>query len=101
MGLLGGGAHCAIIAYPIELGLLAEVRAFWKKALDEAECEFTTQHKKVIETDAKTGVRSKIPKGFPYIHADFAMGGGYAHIVDDTAEFPKDFVQHTIAGMCE
>merc|ERR1712032_1385465 len=63
--LLGAGPHTAIIAYPIELGLLAEVRAYWKKALDEVECEFETQHKKVIETDAKGGVRAKIPKKLP------------------------------------
>jgi len=99
--LMGAGPHAAIVAYPIELGLLTEARAFWKKALDEAECEFSTQHKKVIETDGKNGVRSKIPKGFPYIHADFSAGGGFAHVVDDVIEFPRNFVQHTIAGMCE
>merc|ERR1712014_261118 len=70
-------------------------------ALDEAECEFTTQHKKVIECTAKGGVRAAIPKNFPYIYIDFCLGGGYAHVVEDVVEFPKQFLQQTVAGMCE
>lgn len=99
--LLGAGPHTAIVAYPIELGLLQEARAYWRKAFDEAECEFTVQHRKVIETDAKGGIRKAVPKGFAYVHADFSLGGGYAHVVEDAQEFPRDFAQHTIAGMCE
>lgn len=99
--LLGAGAHTCIIAYPVDLGLLDEVRAFWKKALDEVEDEFEVQHKQVIVTEAKGGVRNKVPKGFPYVHADFSLGGGYAHVIENPHEFPRDFVQHTVAGMCE
>lgn len=99
--LLGGGGHAAIVAYPIELPLLDQARGYWKKALDEAENEFETTHKKVIPTDTKGGVRRAVPKGFPYIHVDFCLGGGYAHIVDNVVDFQRDFVQHTIAGMCE
>merc|ERR1719253_830504 len=72
--LLGGGGHAAIVCYPIPLEILPEVRSYWKKALDEAEDEFETQHKKVIPTDGKTGVRGFVPKGF---------------------------VQDTVAGICE
>lgn len=99
--LMGGGPHAVVVAYPIEQGLLQEAKAFWKKAFDEAECEWTTQHKKVIPTDPRTGVRKAVPKGFPYVHVDFSMGGGYAHVVDNVQEFPRDFAQHTVAGMCE
>merc|ERR1711972_962688 len=98
---MGAGPHAAVVAYPIEMALLQEARAYWKKALDEAECEFATQHKKVIETSAKGGVRAAIPKNFPYVHVDFALQGGYAHVVEDTSEFPRQFAQQTIAGMCE
>jgi len=99
--LVGGGQHAAVIAYPVDLEILPEARAFFKKAFDEAECEWSTQHKKVIPTSAKGGVRDAIPKNFPYVHIDFALGGGYAHVVEDAAEFPKEFAQQTIAGMCE
>jgi len=99
--LLGAGPHMAIAAYPIDMEMLPEARAYWKKAFEEAECEFTVQHKKVITTDAKSGVRGAVPKGFTYVHVDFCLGGGFAHIVEDTHEFPRDFAQHTIAGMCE
>lgn len=99
--LLGAGPHTAIVAYPVEPGLLQEARAYWRKAFDEAECEFTVQHKKVIETDVQGGVRKAIPKGFAYVHATFSLGAGYAHVVEDTQEFPKDFAQQTIAGMSQ
>jgi len=99
--LLGGGPHAAIVAYPVEKGLLIEAPAFWKKALDEVENEFEVQHKKVIKTDAKSGVRGAVPKGFPYVHAEFSVGGGYAHVVENVPEFPRDFMQHTVAGISE
>jgi hypothetical protein len=99
--ILGAGPHAVVAVYPIEMGLLAEARAYWKKTLDDAENEFTTQHKRVIPTDAKGGVRKAVPKGFAYVHVDFALGGGYAHIVEDATEFPRNFARDTIAGMCE
>ncbi|CAE7666684.1 cwf19l2 [Symbiodinium pilosum] len=99
--LLGAGPHCCIVAYPIEMGLLVQARTYWKKALDEAENEFETTHAKVIDTDSKGGVRSAVPKGFPYVHVDFSLGGGFAHVIDNVAEFPREFAQHVIAGMCE
>jgi len=98
---MGGGSHTVVVAYPVELAVLSQARSFFKKAFDEAECEWSTQHKKVIETTAKGGVRAAIPKNFPYVHVDFALGGGYAHVVEDAQEFPEKFVQQTIAGMCE
>jgi len=99
--LLGGGPHAAVVAYPVDLALLSEARAYFKKAFDEAECEWSAQHKKVLPTSAKGGIREAIPKNFPYVHIDFCLGGGYAHVVEDAGEFPKDFAQQTIAGMCE
>lgn len=80
--LLGGGPHAAVVAYPVDTGVLDEARAYFKKALDEAECEWSAQHKKVIETTAKGGVRDAIPRNFPYVHVDFSLGGGYAHVVE-------------------
>lgn len=99
--LMGAGPHAAVVAYPIEMGLLVEARAYFKKALDESECEWVAQHKRVIDTDAKGGVRAKVPKHFPYVHVDFCLGGGYAHVVEEAGEFPREFMQQTIAGMCE
>ena len=34
-----------------------------------------------------------------YIHVDFSLGGGFAHVIDNVPEFPRDFAQHVIAGM--
>lgn len=99
--LVGGGAHAHVVAYPVDPAIIPEARAYFKKALDEAECEWSAQHKKVIVTSGKGGVRDAIPKNFPYVHVDFNLSGGFAHVVEDASEFPKDFLQHTIAGMCE
>merc|ERR1711907_399772 len=99
--LMGGGPHAVVVAYPIELDVFSQARSFFKKAFDEAECEWSAQHKKVIETSAKGGVRAAIPKHFPYVHIDFSLGGGYAHVVEEASEFPREFAQQTIAGMCE
>ena len=41
------------------------------------------------------------PSFFRYVHVDFSLGGGFAHVVDNVVDFPKDFVQHVMAGMCE
>ena len=30
---------------------------------------------------------------------DFSLGGGFAHVIDNVAEFPRDFAQDVIAGM--
>jgi len=99
--LLGCGPHACVVAYPVPLPVLSEARAYFKKALDEAECEWAAQHKKVIPTTAKGGVRAAVPKNFPFVHIDFSLCGGYAHVVEEEYEFPGDFVQQTIAGMCE
>jgi len=99
--LCGSGPHTRIVVYPVDLNTLHDARLFWKKAFDEAEDEFETQHQKVIEMDAKRSVREKVPQNFPYVHIDFSLGGGYVHIIDNVEEFPRNFVRDTIAGMCE
>mmetsp|Transcript_35728 Transcript_35728/g.83652 ORF Transcript_35728/g.83652 Transcript_35728/m.83652 type:complete len:482 (+) Transcript_35728:64-1509(+) len=99
--LMGAGGHAELVAYPVSMEVFQDAKVYFKKALDEAESEWVTQHKKVIETDPKKGVRAAVPKNFPYVHIDFSLQGGYAHVVEDAAEFPKDFAQQTIAGMCE
>lgn len=99
--LLGAGSHAVIVAYPVELEIFSQARSFFKKAFDEAEDEWVTQHKKVIETTAKGGIRAAVPKHFPYVHIDFSLGGGYAHVIEDASEFAEKFVHDTIAGMCE
>ena len=30
---------------------------------------------------------------------DFSLGGGFAHVVDNVVDFPREFVQHVMAGM--
>lgn len=96
--LLGGGGHAVIQVLPVALNRLDEARTFFRKALNDSETEWA-QHKKVLDTDGKRGVHGVIPKGFTYIHIDFALTGGFAHQVEDTSQWPKDFALQVIAGM--
>ena len=44
----------------------------------------------VIDTREK-GLRRSVPKGFPYFSVSFGMGGGFAHVIEDEAQFPRHF----------
>lgn len=99
--LMGAGPHTIIVAYPVDFKVFADAPIFFRKAFDEAESEFTTQHKRVMDTDPKGGVRAKVPANFNYVHVDFSLTGGFVHIVEDAEVFPEHFIQNTIAGICE
>ena len=82
------------IAVPLEVE--ADASLYFKQALMEADAEWST-HKKIIDTHQK-GLRRSIPAGFSYFHVEWASGG-YGHVIDDQALFPKDFGIDVIAGM--
>ncbi|PHJ18289.1 protein cwfj c-terminus 1 family protein [Cystoisospora suis] len=97
---MGGGPHTAVEVLPIELDRLSEAKTFFRKAFDEVEGEWQ-QNKKVIEVRGREGVRRAIPANFPYIHVDFGLGGGLAHVIEDGRAFPSNFGQEVILGMHE
>lgn len=56
------------------------------QAIDEAESEWSQHNaKKIIDTRGK-GLRASIPKNFPYFHVEFGLQGGYAHVIDVSAD---------------
>ncbi len=61
-----------------------------QKAISESEGEWS-QHKKLIDTKARGGLRKSIPKGFPYFSVEFGVSGGYAHVIEDEKKFSRYF----------
>jgi Protein similar to CwfJ C-terminus 2 len=57
----------------------------------ESEGEWA-QHKKLIDTKARGGLRRSVPKDFPYFWVEFGVGGGgFAHVIEDELKFKKTF----------
>uniref|UniRef100_A0A0G4GRL7 Cwf19-like C-terminal domain-containing protein n=1 Tax=Chromera velia CCMP2878 TaxID=1169474 RepID=A0A0G4GRL7_9ALVE len=95
---LNGGPHTAIEVFPIPVEQLDESRSFFKKALMEAESEWS-QHKKLIPIKGKTGPRGHIPDNFPFFHVDFSLCDGFAHVIEDREDFSRNFGRETIQGV--
>ena len=71
------------------------------QAIDEAESEWSQHNaKRLIDTRIK-GLRSSVPKNFPYFHVEFGMNGGYAHVIDDESKFKPEFGRLVLEGMLE
>jgi len=96
--LLGGGHHTRIECFAVPSDQLNETKSYFKKAFSDAEKEWS-QHKKIISTEGYRGPRGVIPRNFPYIHVDFNLGGGMAHVIEDSKEFPRNFGREVMAGI--
>ncbi|CAI5487037.1 unnamed protein product, partial [Closterium sp. Naga37s-1] len=78
MGVGGAGRqrkHCYVEAFPVPAAVMAQAPLYFKKALDEAESEWSQQHsKRIIDTRAiRGGLRGAIPPNFPYFHVEFGL----------------------------
>ncbi|KAL8275748.1 hypothetical protein Esti_000311 [Eimeria stiedai] len=96
--MAGLGPHTEIEVLPIPADRLKEARSYFRKALDESE-RIWASHKTVIETKDREGVRTVIPKGFPYIHVDFSLEDGLAHVIEEGEEFKTSFGREVVLGM--
>ncbi|CAI5980278.1 unnamed protein product [Closterium sp. NIES-65] len=106
MGVGGAGRqrkHCYVEAIPVPAAVMAQAPLYFKKALDEAESEWSQQHsKRIIDTRAiRGGLRSAIPPNFPYFHVEFSLQGGYCHVIDDESAFKASLGRDVIAGIME
>ncbi|EPR60331.1 cwfj family protein [Toxoplasma gondii GT1] len=97
---MGAGPHTAVEVLPIPVDRLSEAKTYFRKAFEEAESEWQ-QHKKVIEVRGRDGIRAAIPANIPYIHVDFALTDGLAHVIDDGRSFSPSFGREVIQGMLE
>ena len=48
---------------------------------------------------AEQGLRGSIPPNFPYFFVEFGLSAGYVHVIDDEAEFDRDFGRSILAGL--
>ena len=63
----------------------------FKQELEKVDSTWS-QHKKIIDTTERKGNISKIlPQNFNYFHVDFEGLGGFAHVIENKAKFPRTF----------
>lgn len=72
---------------------------FFKQAMLEQAEEWGT-HNKILPTGEK-GLRRTVPNNFSYFFVEWDANDGYAQIIEEKGNFPKDFGVDTIAGMLE
>ncbi|KAH7294786.1 hypothetical protein KP509_27G018900 [Ceratopteris richardii] len=91
--------HCLVECIPLPPNNAKQAPLYFKKAIDEAEDEWS-QHdaKKLIDTSVK-GLRGSIPKNFPYFHVEFGLQAGYVHVIDNERAFEADLGCNVVIGM--
>lgn len=99
MGLAQQRRHCMVECFPVPKDVAKEAPLYFKKAIDEAEDEWSQHNaKRLIDTSQK-GLRNSIPKGFPYFHVEFGLNKGFVHVIDDEKEFKSSLGLNVIRGM--
>ena len=93
----GRYTHAQIEAIPVPKSVALDAPLYFKQGLMEVDEQWAT-HKKLIETKGRP-LRASVPKNFPFFHVEWAPGQGYAHIIEDREQFPKDFGVSVVAGM--
>lgn len=96
------GAHGYIEAVPVPPEAAATAPMFFRKAIDEAESEWSTHAaKKCIPTSGASGLRTAIPPNFPYFHVEFGLREGFVHVIDDVAKWNKHFGRDVLIGLLD
>ncbi|MED6110640.1 hypothetical protein PIB30_044862 [Stylosanthes scabra] len=99
MGLAQQRRHCTVECIPLPQDIAKEAPLYFKKAIDEAEDEWSQHNaKKLIDTSQK-GLRNSIPKHFPYFHVEFGLNKGFVHVIDDEKQFKSNLGLNVIRGM--
>ncbi|XP_060188090.1 uncharacterized protein LOC132617160 [Lycium barbarum] len=99
MGLAQQRRHCLVECIPLTRKVAKQAPLFFKKAIDEAEDEWSQHNaKKLIDTSVK-GLWTSIPKDFPYFHVKFGLNKGFVHVIDDEKQFKSSFGLNVIRGM--
>ncbi|MED6194158.1 hypothetical protein PIB30_026026 [Stylosanthes scabra] len=99
MGLAQQRRHCMVECIPLPQDIAKEAPLYFKKAIDEAEDEWSQHNaKKLIDTSQK-GLRNSIPKHFPYFHVEFGLNKGFVHVIDDEKQFKSNLGLNVIRGM--
>lgn len=101
LGLAQQRRHCMVECIPLPQDVAKQGPVYFKKAIDEAEDEWSQHNaKKLIDTSEK-GLRNSIPKNFPYFHVEFGLKRGFVHVIDDEKQFKSSFGINVIRGMLQ
>ncbi|XP_012450968.1 uncharacterized protein LOC105773532 [Gossypium raimondii] len=101
MGLAQQRRHCLIECIPLPREIAKQAPVYFKKAIDEAEDEWSQHNaKKLIDTSEK-GLCGSIPKNFPYFHVEFGLNKGFVHVIDDESQFKSSLGLNVIRGMLQ
>ncbi|KAG0304033.1 hypothetical protein BGZ98_006010 [Dissophora globulifera] len=97
--------HTVIECIPIPWDAGQTAPGYFKEAILNADEEWS-QHKKLIETDAKDakngGFRRRLTSKLPYFHVWFGSPDkGYGHVIEDADRFEEYFVKEVLASICE
>nr|GLL49173.1 CWF19-like protein 2 isoform X1 [Ipomoea trifida] len=99
MGLAKQRRHCLVECIPLPKDVAKQAPLYFKKAIDEAEDEWSQHNaKKLIDTSIK-GLRASIPKDFPYFHVEFGLNRGFVHVIEDEKGFKSSFGLNVVRGM--
>ena len=101
LGLGSHKHHAYVEAIPVPQSRSSRAPGMFRKAIDEAESEWSTHaSKRCIDTRAK-GLRGSIPANFPYFHVEFGLAAGFVHVVDDEAKFPRTLGRDVLVGLLD
>ncbi|XP_073038005.1 uncharacterized protein [Primulina eburnea] len=101
LGLARQRRHCLVECVPLPREIAKQAPVYFKKAIDEAEDEWSQHNaKKLIDTSVK-GLRNSVPKNFPYFHVEFGLDKGFVHVIDDEKGFKSSFGLDIIRGMLQ
>lgn len=93
--------HCLIECIPMPREIAKEAPLYFKKAIDEAEDEWSQHNAKKLIDTSKKGLRSSIPTNFPYFHVEFGLDRGFVHVIDDEKDFKTNLGLNVIRGMLQ
>ncbi|TKY50947.1 CWF19 protein 2 [Spatholobus suberectus] len=99
MGLAQQRWHCMVECIPLPQDIAKEAPLYFKKAIDEAEDEWSQHNAKKLIDTSKKGLRNSIPKHFPYFHVEFGLNKGFVHVIDDEKQFKSSLGLNVIRGM--
>lgn len=91
--------HAMMEAIPVDEQVLSKAPMYYKKAMEEAESEWSQHAAKAAIPTREKGLRGSIPPNFPYLYVQFGPSSGYVHVIDDEAKFDRNLGRQVLVGL--